>query len=48
MRHARLSEKCTFMYNSISKHDHLWETEDFKKNGHPCKTMHQNMIIYQS
>ena len=45
MRHRRFSEKCTSMCNNASKHDHLWDTEDFKKkcmsmNNHASKQNH--------
>ena len=31
MRHRVFEEKCTFMYNNLSKHDHLRDREKFEK-----------------
>ena len=33
------------MNKNGSKHDHLWDKEDFKKNVHPYTIMHQSEII---
>ena len=45
MTHRRFKEKCTSMYNNVTKHDRLWNTKDFKKNVRPCTKMHKNAII---
>ena len=38
--HRRFSEKSISMYNNVSKHDPLWDREDFKKNVLPWTIMH--------
>ena len=48
MRHARLSEKCTFMSKGVWKHDHRWATEDIKKNIRSWTIMHEKTIICET
>ena len=45
MRNRRFKEKWMSMYNNVSKHNHLWDTKDFKKSVCPCTIMHKNGII---
>ena len=44
MRHRRVEEKCTSMYNNVSKHDHLWETADVKKK---CASKYKYLSKYR-